>query len=178
VNKGRVAKPKNVPLDSLSFTKALHLAGRISRGEIVGTPTLLQNKLVQLALMQFESMKTFTKVKLTAGEEVPMVKLPSLAKPSPTSSTVVKPSSHGDESMEVEVVASQSSKLSTIPEEDDPMEKANPSKVAHDDELLDHQEGEEVLPFKEEYANLLDQTDENEQMDDNKNESEDDHFDP
>ncbi len=220
VNKGRVAKPKNVPLDSLSFTKALHLAGRISRGEIVGTPTLLQNKLVQLALMQFESMKTFTKVKLTAGEEVPMVKLPSLTKPSPTSSTVVKPSSHGDESMEVEVVAStlpppdvgkniviasapstsgisvkakpivddlaemlnpiqvQSSKLSTIPEEDDPMEKANPSKVAHDDELLDHQDGEEVLPFKEEYTKLLDQTDENEKMDETKNESEDDHFDP
>jgi hypothetical protein len=220
VNKGRVAKPKNVPLDSLSFTKALHLAGRISRGEIVGTPTLLQNKLVQLALMQFESMKTFTKVKLTAGEEVPMVKLPSLTKPSPTSSTVVKSSSHGEGNMEVEVVAStlpppdvgkntviasapsnsgisvkakpivddlaemlnpiqvQSSKLSTIPEEDDPMEKANPSKVAHDDELLDHQDGEEVLPFKEEYTKLLDQTDENEKMDETKNESEDDHFDP
>jgi len=105
VNKGRVVKSKNVPLDSLSFTKALHLAGRISRGEIVGTPTLLQDKLVQLALMQFESMKTFTKVKLTAGEDVPMVALPSLAKPSPASSTVVKPSSHGEEDMEVEVVA-------------------------------------------------------------------------
>jgi hypothetical protein len=220
VNKGRVAKPKNVPLDSLSFTKALHLAGRISRGEIVGTPTLLQNKLIQLALMQFESMKTFTKVKLTAGEEVPMVKLPSLAKPSSPSSTVVKPSSHGDESMEAEVVAStlpppdagentvvasapstsglsvkakpivddlaemlnpiqvQTSKLSTIPEEDDPMEKANTSNVAHDDELLDHQDGEEVLPYQEEYTKLLDQTDENEPMDDKANESEDDQFDP
>ena len=105
VNKGRVVKSKNVPLDNLSFTKALHLAGRISRGEIVGTPTLLKDKLVQLALMQFESMKTFTKVKLTAGEDVPMVALPSLAKPSPASSTVVKPSSHGEEDMEVEVVA-------------------------------------------------------------------------
>jgi hypothetical protein len=220
VNKGRVAKPKNVPLDSLSFTKALHLAGRISRGEIVGTPTLLQNKLIQLALMQFESMKTFTKVKLTAGEEVPMVKLPSLAKPSSPSSTVVKPSSHGDESMEAEVVAStlpppdagentviasapstsglsvkakpivddlaemlnpiqvQTSKLTTIPEEDDPMEKANTSNVAHDDELLDHQDGEEVLPYQEEYTKLLDQTDENEPMDDKANESEDDQFDP
>jgi len=91
-------------LDSLSFTKALHLAGHISRGEIVGTPTLLQNKLVQLALMQFQSMKTFTKVKLTAGEEVLMVKLPSLAKSLPTSSTIVKPSSHGEEKMEVEVI--------------------------------------------------------------------------
>ncbi len=104
--KGWVSKPKSVPLDNLSFTKALHLAGYISRGEIVGTPTLLQNKLIQLALMQFESMKNFTKVKLTAGEEVPMVKLPSLAKPLPISSPVVKPSSHGDESMEAEVVAS------------------------------------------------------------------------
>jgi len=165
-------------------------------------------------------MKTFTKVKLTAGEEVPMVKLPSLAKPLPTSSTVVKPSSHGDESMEAEVVAStlpppdagentviasapstsgfsvkakpivddlaemlnpiqvQTCKLATIPEEDDPMEKANPSKVAHDDKLLDHHDGEEVLLFQEEYTKLLDQTDENKQMDDNANKSEDDQFNP
>jgi hypothetical protein len=220
VNKGWVAKPKNVPLDSLSFTKDLHLTGRISRGEIVGTQTLPQNKLIQLALMQFESMKTFTKVKLTAGEEVPMVKLPSLVKPSPTSSTVIKSSSHGEGNMEVEVVAStlpapdvgkniviasapstsgisvkakpivddlaemlnpiqvQTNKLSTIPEEDDPMEKANLSKLAHNDKLLDHQEGEEVLPYNEDYTKLLDQTDENEKMDETKNESEDDHFDP
>ncbi len=69
-------------------------------------------------------------------------------------------------------------KLSTIPEKDDPMEKANQSNVANDDELLDHQEGEEVLPFNEDYTKLLDQTDENLKMDKTKNESKDDHFDP
>ena len=106
VKKGRVDKTKNAPLDSLSFTKALNIAGRISRGEIVGTPTLLKDKLVQIALMQFESMKTFAKVKLTAGEEVPMVALPSLVKPSTSSSTIVKPPSHGEEAMDTEVVTS------------------------------------------------------------------------
>jgi len=70
-------------------------------------------------------------------------------------------------------------KLLTIPEEDDPMEKtSSQSNVAHNDKLLDHQDIEEVLLYKEEYTKLLDQTNKNEQMDDNTNKSEDDHFDP
>ena len=227
VKQGRVVKPKNVPLDNLSFTKALHLAGRISRGEIVGTPTLLKNKLVQLALMQFESMKTFTKVKLTAGEEVPMVALPSLAKPSTSSSTIVRPPSHGEEAMETEVVTPvlpapevkkdpvvasvpstsgkvsvkakpivddltemlnpirvqpsktvEFDKLATIPEGDDPMEQPKRQPTAQDEGLLDHQEGEDLPAINEEDIKLLDRTDENEPMNDNKTDSEEDPFDP
>ena len=227
VKKGRVAKTKTVPKDSLSFTKALHLAGRISRGEIVGTPTLLKDKLVQLALMQFESMKTFAKVKLTAGEDIPMVALPCLVKPTP-SSTITKSPSHGEEAMEVEDVASvlpapevgkdtdvassqsasgQASakvkpivddlsellnprqvqvkasqvtvfgKLNTIPEEAEQMDQSRPA--AQDVALLDRQDDEILLTYNEEDLKLLDRSpDENKQMDDNKAESEDDHFDP
>jgi hypothetical protein len=227
VKKGRVIKTKTVPKDSLSFTKALHLAGRISRGEIVGTPTLLKDKLVQLALMQFESMKTFAKVKLTAGEDIPMVALPCLVKPTP-SSTITKSPSHGEEAMDVEDVASvlpapevgkdtdiassQSAsgqapvkvrpivddlsellnprqvqvkasqvtvfgKLKTIPEEAEQMDQSRPA--AQDVALLDRQDDEILLTYNEEDLKLLDRSpDENKQMDDNKAESEDDHFDP
>jgi hypothetical protein len=68
-------------------------------------------------------------------------------------------------------------KLNTIPEEAEQMDQSRPA--TQDVALLDRQDDEILLTYNEEDLKLLDHSpDEIKQMDDNKAESEDDHFDP